>query len=619
MSVCTGTAYITCIYHACSTYRYKGHYEITLMPMDQYNLTPLRVATLCLILRYVGLCTGNSPICETCPSYMSEGYLACDQKSCDWLLINGKWAGNVTVGGDVMISDCPYGYCLFNDSSQFIWIPRDMVATIGDFLCNATHRMGVLCGQCQPGYAPTINYGGYASECVPCDEHSSKINWIYYILSVYVPLLVVFFVIIVFNIRLTTGPLNSFILFAQVISTTLDIDLQGRAPLNEVYGLGTDAFKKSYQIPYDFFNLNFFGNFLPPFCLHEKLSTLDAIALRYVVGFFPVLVIIAIVLLLRCQRCLKVGPKIPTCLQKYRVGTSLVHAFAAFVLLSYNRLCQITVYLLTPVLMFDQYLTHELDNRIYFQGDYITTDATYIVRYKLPAFLVSILLVLVPISLIHYPLMWVERLVSKVSWLRKVYPSASIAILLDMFQGCYKDNRRYFAGLYFVFRLLLFFAFLLPRELQQLIQQILIIIYVFLLAILKPYKDRRVNYLDITMFTNMSLINALSWYAVNQVVTNPLSTLVPCIITESILVFLPLVYLIAYVLWYATEHCHERAKMKMKEWYSGTMARRITRWGDVPGSIHRNIAQSNIKDDTDLLIQRQDELLQYGVLRVAPA
>ena len=187
---------------------------------------------------------------------------------------------------------CPYQYCLFNGSSQYVLIPHDMVTRIGDFLCNASHRMGVLCSQCMPGYAPAINYG-HASVCVPCDAHSSKVNWIYYILSVYVPLLVIFLVIIVFNIRLTTGPVNSFILFAQVISTTLDINQQGLAPLYKVYGQDTDVFEKSYEIPYDFFNLDFFGNLLPPFCLHERMSTLDAIALRYVVGFFPVLVIIA--------------------------------------------------------------------------------------------------------------------------------------------------------------------------------------------------------------------------------------------------------------------------------------------------------------------------------------
>ena len=280
-----------------------------------------------------------------------------------------------------------------------------------------------------------------------------------------------------------------------------------------------------------------------------------------------------------------------------------MQAFAAFVLLSYNRLCQITVYLLTPLFTFDQSLTHEVDNRVCFQGNYLTTDATYIFRYKLPAYLVTILLVIVPVTLLHYPLKWVERLVLKVSWLRKMYPSASIAILLDTFQGSYKDNKRYFAGLYFVFRLLLFFAFLIPRQLSLLIQQILISFYVFLFAIIKPYKNGRLNYLDVAMFTNMAFINAFSWYAVNQVFTNPFSTLVPCIITESVLMFLPLVYLALYFLWYATERC-QGAKTKMKVWYNRTLFSRISR--------------IEVDNDTDLLIESHDDLRMYGDLMAAP-
>ena len=93
--------------------------------------------------------------------------------------------------------------------------------------------------------SPPLPSYSYATDCVPCDAHSSKVNWIYYLLAIYVPLLVIFLVIIVFNIHLTSGPLNSFILFAQVISTTVDINLQGLAPLNLVYGLGTSAFEKS--------------------------------------------------------------------------------------------------------------------------------------------------------------------------------------------------------------------------------------------------------------------------------------------------------------------------------------------------------------------------------------
>ena len=127
------------------------------------------------------------------------------------------------------------------------------------FLCNGSHRMGALCGQCQQGYAPAINSD--TNSCVPCDAKSSAVNWIYYLLAVYAPLLIVFLAIILFNIRLATGPLNSFILFAQVISTTAHISL---APLNLVYGSGTRPFRNSYEIPYNFFSLNLLGNLLPP-------------------------------------------------------------------------------------------------------------------------------------------------------------------------------------------------------------------------------------------------------------------------------------------------------------------------------------------------------------------
>ena len=338
-----------------------------------------------LLIVHGGDCTNlvesQQQSCVDCPNY--GGFLNCDPNTCDWLLLNGYWAGNVTPGGEILFASCPLGYCFINDSSRVIQIPHSMTQTIGEFLCNSSHRMGIVCGQCQPGYAPAINSD--ASDCVPCDTQSSKVNWILYLLAVYVPLLVVFLTIIVFNIRLTTGPVNSFILFAQIISTTVDISQQGTAPLNIVYGRGTRAFESAYVIPYNFFNLNLFGNILPPFCLHESLQTLDNIALRYIEAYFPVMIVIGIVLVLRCQRYFKMNAHLPSCLQKYRLGSSLVQAFAAFILLSYNRLCEITAYLLTPTLAFDHTL-QPVNSRVFFQGDYSITDPYYTARYKVPAY-----------------------------------------------------------------------------------------------------------------------------------------------------------------------------------------------------------------------------------------
>ena len=575
--------------------------------MNTYNFSLSAVLlSVCLII--YGECTnlGESKYCPTCPRY--GGFLTCDPVTCDWLLLNGNWVGNVTAEGELLVASCPSGYCVINETGRYVWIPQNITSrTLNDFICNSSHRMGILCGLCQPGYAPAIN-SDY-SDCVSCDSKSSKVNWIYYILAVYAPLLVVFLIIIVFNIRLTTGPVNSFIIFAQVISTTVDISEQGSAPVNVVYGSGTRIFESTYVIPYNLFNLNLFGNLLPPFCLNESLNTLDIIALRYMEAFFPVFIIIGVVLLLRCNRYLKMNAKVPSCFQKYRVGGHLVQAFAAFILLSYNRLCEITAYLLTPSLAFDSTLQY-VERVVYYQGDYSTQNSHYVARYKVPAYLMTALLTLVPISLLHFPMIWIEMIVSKIGWVRKWYPSASIAILLDTFQGCFKDNRRYFAGLYLMLRLMLFFAYFQPWQLQLLIQQILFIVYIFLLAFLKPYRENHLNYLDTAMFTNLALINGLSWYTVmaNQTGPNQVA-LETCIIFESALVFLPMVYLVVYLLWRITKCYHEAIKTKVSKWYHSTKHL----MGKVPRE-HLSTAHSIGDADFDDLIKRQDEW-QYGAMR----
>lgn len=505
--------------------------------------------------------------CNDCSTY--GGYLTCDPETCDWLLLNGLWVGNVTEGGDPLVTGCPIGYCAFDYLNPAIRIPRSATQSLNEYMCNGSHRMGAVCGQCQPGYAPAINTD--TNYCVPCDSLSSKVNWIYYFLAVYVPRLAVFLVIVVFNIRLSTGPLNSFILFAQVISTTVDIGEQGQAPLNTLYRSGTSAFQQSFRIPYNFFNLNIFGNLLAPFCLHESLETLGAIALHYVDALSPLLIILGMAILLRCLKCLRKEAGSPahrgcSICCKYRISSaSVAEAFAAFIVLAYNRLCETTTRLLAITPLYDSNV-QTMEVRVYFQGTYSTSDPGYSLRYKLPAYLMMTVLVVLSIALLHYPAKMAEWLVSKVSCVRNVFPTSTgrvIAEFLDIFQGCFKDNRRWFAGLYFVLRLVLLLAYIQPLLRQLLIQQILFVVFTFLFTVFKPYKDRRLNYLDMFMFANLAFINILTWYTANGIQPD-ITPIVACIIVESILVYLPMVYFVAFVLWYSTRHWYERAKMRWR-------------------------------------------------------
>ena len=56
-------------------------------------------------------------------------------------------------------------------------------------------------------------------------------------------------------------------------------------------------------------------------------------------------------------------------------------------------------------------------------------------------------------------------------------------------------------------------------------QQVIFIVYIFLLTVLKPYKDNRLNIPDVAIFTNMALINILSWYTVETAIQTDLASM----------------------------------------------------------------------------------------------
>ena len=102
-------------------------------------------------------------------------------------------------------------------------------------------------------------------------------------------------------------------------------------------------------------------------------------------------------------------------------------------------------------------------------------------------------------------------------WLRDIYPFDKVNILLDTFQGCFRNNRRFFAGLYFLFRLALYTTYMLTDTwlLQYTIQLILVTLYIVLIAVLWPYKRTFINYVDIAIFANMGILNILSLYLID--------------------------------------------------------------------------------------------------------
>ena len=127
-------------------------------------------------------------------------------------------------------------------------------------------------------------------DCVYCINTNIAANAIYYILSVYLPLFILFLVILLLNIKVTTGPANAFTLYCQVLSSTFDLNADRQVPVHLISSQ-TYPFLQTYRFIYGIFNLDFLESLLPPLCLRTHLNALNVLQLDYLVVFFPLLMI----------------------------------------------------------------------------------------------------------------------------------------------------------------------------------------------------------------------------------------------------------------------------------------------------------------------------------------
>ena len=100
--------------------------------------------------------------------------------------------------------------------------------------------------------------------------------------SIFLPITIFFAVIFIFKMTVTFGPLNSFIFFAQMMTTMMAPEANGFILYGDVTHGWYSTLKSIYFIPYDIWNLNFFHFLTDFFCLSPELNNLDVMCLKYV-------------------------------------------------------------------------------------------------------------------------------------------------------------------------------------------------------------------------------------------------------------------------------------------------------------------------------------------------
>ena len=480
----------------------------------------------------------------------------CDDNELKAYMKRGYWFG---YDGDVETEEnlksgyCPRGFCLGND----IVVSNGLVSnhfkpdnvSLNEFVCSK-FRQGKLCGSCVENHSHFFhsdNFNCYA-------DKFCEIGLLLYIVSEIVPVSIMFIIIIHFNVNLTSGAINGFIFFVQFIDTML-VDANGFIQIHPTINI----FMSIYKFVYRMFNLNFFTLDSLSFCLWKAATILDVLAFKYVTIIYSLILVSLTVLLMKVCNITRLKRSL---LFKFAssgdlVKGTVIHGFSTFFVMSYSQCVKVTLFLLTPSRIFSMGPPHKQSATkvVFYAGDFSYFQSDHF-KYAIPAILFAVTLILIPpVTLIIYPLCYrffaifgleesrFVRIVCKVVPLEKLKPQ------FDSFQGCFKDNYRFFAGLYFLFRVVPLITFLALYSLTKfyIALEIQLIVMFTLHATTYPYKKRWHNVLNTVLFADLAIINALTIYNYKTATQDDRSSINLLSGVQTFLVMLPMLYILCFI------------------------------------------------------------------------
>lgn len=424
-------------------------------------------------------------------------------------LLNGKWLGYVGKKNhpqNLYTTLCPTRYCSYNttDYAAMYELPRDS-SELEAFVCVPT-RTGRVCGQCVANHSVYFHSPRFTCKR---DDELCRLGWLWYILSELLPLTVVYVVVMVMNISFTSGSVNGFIFFAQVIDT-FEVNANGLNGLNSQdkwVQFGNDA----YLFIYNTFNLEFFGAESLSFCLWDRAGTLDVLVMKYVTMTYAFLLVVSTVFILNhLQLC--------CCRKASHHKYNIIHGLSAFFITCYVQLMRVSFRILLPTHVYGLNSSESHYSIVYYSGHLNYFEGKHLF-YAIPALFCTVfMIILPPLALLLYPHYlkffalcgWAESRPIKLFSV----PFVKGKHFFDSFQSSYKNNFRFVAGLFFIYRMMILVSYIMSigYDMFYLIIAAQLIVMILLHFLMQPHQNQSHNILDVLIFVNLSAINGLSLY-----------------------------------------------------------------------------------------------------------
>ena len=453
------------------------------------------------------------------------------------------------------VGHCPY-IQRYNttpvDQFLYIQLPKH-VSLLNEFMCGPLNREGELCGKCKDGYG--IALYSYTQECSKCWGHGY--GWVlYYFLELF-PITVMYFLVVIFHVRATSSPLSALVFISQIIVYTIRLNVRLHMYIeNTVTGFPYVAVKVLLVLC-GIWSLDFFRAVVPPFCVSSTIKNVHALALEYLVAFYPIFLILLTYLFIKLHDN-NFRPVVwlwkpfhkhfVHFRRRWDSKASIVNAFTTFLLLSFSKILFVSFSLL--------YITHVHihnhdnigENCVLYYDSTVECHSQEHSIFSALSICVLVIFILSPILLfILYPTRLFRRCVSCCGFRRW----HALHMFVESFQGQYKDGTngtrdfRMVSALFLLLRIMVlssFFNFILWILAGQ---HFVLICATCFYAVVRPYKKNLGNNVDVLILAMLEGSAILLLLAVYSPLTS--TTLSYYLLVVVLILGVPHMILILYI------------------------------------------------------------------------
>ena len=443
---------------------------------------------------------------------------------------------------------CPYFQSRMghNITKQgYVQLPDNM-SEVNDYMCGLMNRKGPLCSECIDGFGPTLTSTGFT--CSNCTNAWYGVPL--YLLVEFVPITVLYFVVLIFQINVTSAPMTCFIMYSQTI--LLELRYERRPPMGRLIYQLQGPMSNILNVVYGMVNLELIRPIVPPFCVSSRLQFIHISVLEYLPAFYPLLLIlltwIGIELHGRNFRALVLAWKpFHKCFFYLRKGWStkndLIDVFATFFLFSYSKI------------LFQSFLLISCHTTFIFnEGNFSSVSTTrydpskscqsgsHVAIAFFAALVLCVFNIIPTMVLVLYPIKMFRACLSKCK-----LNGIAITTFVEKYHNCYRDgldgekDMRSFVGLYFFIRVFtcIHSVFSILSPMVWFSYSLLFLSATVLIAYVKPYKKTYMNVIDTILLATITVLIQLSTsgYFEAQATEAFILALMPAVVLTLLFIF----------------------------------------------------------------------------------